>query len=378
MNEIFQEYIRKLGDNEAILNNLKNDGRVKKLQGKMISRGSGASRFDTRMLSIWYLWAVDEFGKENADKYLSNFLNSDKISVVNTLWILGVETEKEIDLGDGFRITPVDKMPDSIEKRLYIDRHIPYPTQTLLKPKAAITKICEVKKEEDDDIEKTIAVNNEFWDSSKKMYCISLLLNIIDNMSCTPFYATSYTSKEVPLGIFGGSGGGSSIFDVMGNKIKKIARLDTKILIKLLSEYEKWDQPRKDRMNRILLRFSQAKRREQIEDKMLDLGISMEMALLNDHPEKEQLGLTFRLRGSWLLAQSSAERKEIYGKLKDMYNFRSQVAHSGVLCGNNLIKIKEVRDSFNEYASIGSKILQRLILTGEPEWENLILDYSKG
>jgi hypothetical protein len=75
----------------------------------------------------------------------------------------------------------------------------------------------------------------------------------------------------------------------------------------------------------VLSRPSQAKQRDQIEDKILDLGISLEMALLEDNKNNDQLSLSFGLRGSWLIAADYEERQLIYRQLREMYDFRSQV-----------------------------------------------------
>ena len=127
-------------------------------------------------------------------------------------------------------------------------------------------------------------------------------------------------------------------------------------------------------MLRILSRLSQAKRRSQIEDKILDLGICLEMALLGDNKNLDQLSLSFRLRGSWLIGLDKNDRKKVYTLLKEIYNYRSQVAHSGILTKNRPEKINAIREKFNEYSIIAERIIYLLITNGRPNWANLILD----
>ena len=132
--------------------------------------------------------------------------------------------------------------------------------------------------------------------------------------------------------------------------------------------------PEKLRIRRICSRLSQAKRRAQIEDKILDLGIAMEMLLLQDNGNNDQLSLSFRLRGSWLLGNSPANRVEIYRQLKDIYDFRSNVAHSGVLCKGDAVKIKTVRDDFPAYQAYAEDICRKIIQDGKPDWGKVVLD----
>jgi hypothetical protein len=138
-------------------------------------------------------------------------------------------------------------------------------------------------------------------------------------------------------------------------------------------KYDTLNHGEKRRMERILNRLSQAKRRSQIEDKILDLGIALEMLLLQDNSNREQLSLSFRLRGSWLMGQSSEDRLEKYQQLRDIYNYRSDVAHGGVLHGGKEVEIESVRQSFPEYQRLAENICRKIIMDGKPDWTRLIL-----
>jgi hypothetical protein len=124
----------------------------------------------------------------------------------------------------------------------------------------------------------------------------------------------------------------------------------------VITAFERLSDAEKARLRLILNRFGQAKRRNQIEDKILDLGIALEMLLLKDNANHEQLALSFRLRGAWLVASSAEERVVAYGKLRDIYKYRSQVAHSGVLCRGNSEQVNKVREVIPEYQSLAGRI----------------------
>ncbi|MFQ5444856.1 MAG: hypothetical protein ACE5EK_09595, partial [Nitrospinales bacterium] len=87
----------------------------------------------------------------------------------------------------------------------------------------------------------------------------------------------------------------------------------------------------------------------------------------------DQLSLSFRLRGSWLIGDSPEDRAVIYSKLRDIYNYRSQVAHSGVLCKGDHAKVSAVRDAFPEYQSCAEKFFRKIIQYGKPDWNKVIL-----
>ncbi len=371
----------KLIENEAVgtqvLAALREDPRVQALDGHMISHGSNASRFEVETLAMWFLRAIQEYGQDIAENNLNTFLNSDKASVINTLWVLGVEVDKTIDLGNGYQIESVYKMPDSREKRHYLksDDFFHLLHQIMPKPKAAITCICQVIKavKGNETFQQGKIKDEEFWNSYQRLSEIALLFNAVDGVSCIPYYSTSYALHGMPMGIFGGSGGGSNIYDIIGRSSSKISEVSVREIHSLVDAFGALPPGDKLRMTRALSRLSQAKRRLQIEDKILDLGIALEMALLDDNVNNDQLSQSFRLRGSWLIGKDGDDRHIIYRQLRDIYDYRSQVAHSGALCKNDGIKIDEVRKRFQEYSFLAERIIRHLIYNGHPEWSKLIL-----
>jgi hypothetical protein len=125
-----------------VLTALKEDPRVQALDGYMISYGNNATRFEIETLAMWFLRAIQEYGQDIAESNLNTFLDSDKVSVINTLWVLGVEVENTLDLGNGYRLESVHKMPDSRDKQHFLKREFQHYIHETPKPKAAITCTC--------------------------------------------------------------------------------------------------------------------------------------------------------------------------------------------------------------------------------------------
>jgi len=357
----------------SVLKALEEDPRVRSLEGSMISKGSSASRFEIRTLAMWFLWAANEFGYEVAESNLNTFLNSETVPVINTLWILGIELDGTIELGSGVRIIPIEGMPDSRDKEQYLKHDFGSIHQTP-KPRVAITCINNITKSiRDGTPPNTQNRIDKFWKSKQLLQEVSLILNAIDGVSCIPYFSTSYSLPEMPIGIFGGTGGGAPLHDIYGFRSTKLTASSASEINDLLASFRALPDDKIIKMSRALSRLSQAKRREQIEDKILDLGIALEMALLDDNKNNNQLSLSFRLRGSWLIAKDHAERKLIYRQLKDIYNYRSQVAHGGALCGNDPKEINAVREKFQDYSRLAERIIRQLIRDCNPDWSVLIL-----
>lgn len=374
------QYSRLIEDEKVgaqVLAMLRDDPRVQALNGKMISNGNCATRFELKTLAMWFLWAINEYGQDEAEKNLNIFLDSKKVPVINTQWVLGIELDRTLELEQGYRIIPIEEMPDSRDKEQYLRHDFGTLIHRLPKPKAAITCVRHFTKVRgsDDSMQET-EESKEFQDSFRSLDEIALLLNALDGVSCIPYFSTSYTLPNMPMGMFSGSGGGCPLHDIFGYSSSKLSEDMKGNITDLLNAFGKFQTNNKARISRILSRLSQAKRRSQIEDKILDLGIALEMALLEDNKNNDQLSLSFRLRGSWLVGREKEERQNIYRQLKEIYNYRSQVAHSGILCGNDPEKIKAVRERFQEYALLAERIIRCLIFNGPPDWTELILDVT--
>jgi hypothetical protein len=364
----YAEIIEKTEIGSKIVEILSSDPRVQELTGKMLSRGSGAQQFEVKTLGMWFLWFANKVGLGAAEEALNIFLNNQVIQVLNCLWILGVKADREVNLCEDIRLLPVDKMINSRDKEKFwqysfdMYNHSPSPEAALICP-------CVVDKIESGNPEDWNTKGKEgFFKASEKLHDVALLMNLLPDVSCLPFYSTSYAEDSVPVGPFSGAGGGSGVYDVLGFGSTHLSNDSTQEFKNLYREFCILSDKEKNKWRRILSRLSQSKRRSQIEDKILDLGISLEMMLLDDNKNNDQLSLSFRLRGSWLISNNQDERLENYNILRDIYNYRSQVAHAG-----SLGKVDSVRENFGRYQEVAEKIGTRLLLKGKPDWNKLVL-----
>ncbi|MEC5399620.1 hypothetical protein [Uliginosibacterium sp. H1] len=366
----YHEIISSTAQGKAILSALEADPRVADLEGQMILKGSSARRFDPTTLAMWFLWAANEIGQDAAERGLEAFLNTEEITIINTLWVLGLEPKNPIKLTHGLRITPVEDMPDSREKEQYLMHPMNFSLHQSPRPKAAITHLATISRSRSDW---NVVWDDELVASSKLINDLALVLNAVEDISCTPHFHTSYNLPGTPLGPFGASGGGVPIYDVAGHATSALTESSVDEINTLLCAFLTLQETEKSRLGRALSRLCQSKRRHQIEDKILDLGIALEMALLDDNKSSQQLAQSLRLRGSWLIAETPDERVSIHDDVNLMYSYRSQVAHSGILCGGRRDKIQAVQQSFPKYCRIAERALKKLICNGRPDWTRLLL-----
>ncbi|MEW8027108.1 MAG: hypothetical protein AB2768_02285 [Candidatus Thiodiazotropha endolucinida] len=347
---------------------IKNDPRAKNLEGYLINTGRGLYGYGHRELALWYLWASDRLGKSEADKGLHYFLDSEIYPVLNTVWIVGIEVEKAIELESGLKIVPIEDMPESLEKEAYskIDRYSHGHPVSGQKPKAAIVHECNVQRNFDlsEDMQAIGDSNINYWESSRLIEDTSLILNTISGASCISYFSTSYSLSNMPFGFFLGGAGSPNHNDAIGFGSTKLDQKSADDINQILNSFIRLEEQDKAHFRSSLSRLSQSKRKhmQKIEDKILDLCIALEMVLLIDN--KRPYSKYFRERGSMLIGVDDMDRLEKEQDLKDIYHYRSQVAHTGVLCEGNIEELNRVHENFDKYCNIADNIIHKLITKG--------------
>lgn len=112
-------------------------------------------------------------------------------------------------------------------------------------------------------------------------------------------------------------------------------------------------------------------------DMAIDLGIALEALLLGDNDSRDQLALSFRLRGAWLLGKDANEREKLVNIFKAIYACRCDAVHAGHV--GSVVKVgKEkvpIHDFFYRLAiPTAADAIYRIISLGRfPDWQTLIL-----
>ncbi len=333
---------------------------VQSLNGATITRVPSSGSFDIDVLACWFIWRINLVGYQQAEAELNTYLNSTEIDTVHALWILGIELENTVELSNGIKIIPINEMPNSDFKEKFLQNRLRRDLFRLPSPRCAI--VINSTQNKLGKIQKDHSVY-------EKINAIALLLNLISNASCLPYLNTVGVAEHTPIGLFGGTGGSSSIGDVIGNKTQQLTQSDFDEINDIFKSFLGLSEKEQSRFRTIIKRISQAKRRSSIEDKILDLVISLEMMLLENN-DKSQLKLQFRLRGSLLISTTDIEKTNSFATLGKLYDYRSSVAHSGMLKEQDKASITK---GFPEFFNLTETICKTLILNGKPDWNKLVL-----
>jgi hypothetical protein len=368
----YYDLLEKTDQGQKLHADLKADPRVIKLSGQMLNRGNGAHLFCTFALGSWFLWYAAKTNHHRAYEALNAYLDDTEINILVTLWLLGISVSDTMDLGDGVMLVPVSQMPESsATMEAKVGRWVNRPFGGVF-PQAALVKTVRVPKVAPPMHAKQRAASPSA-DALLQLQTVALMLNALEDISVEPNYTTAYTEPHVPLGPFAGSGGSRQLFDVTTRTNQPVSQISREELARLLEAHKRLAPEERKRFDLILLRLAQAKRRVELPDKILDLGVALEMLLLHGGSSREQLSLQFRLRGSWLLGMNAAERLHLLKEFKEVYDMRSQVAHSGHLKKSGAVK--DLREKIKRFERLSCRVFRQLLISNDPDWDRMLLGH---
>jgi len=356
---------------------LEADERIKKLLsgGLVATGGGGGSKLELDTLVAWFVNYASNHNIADATDKLEAYLNAEEVNYLAVIWVVGLEAESIIRISGNVDLVPISLMPDNSDREYFEQHDFNFLSSGVVKPKAALVARSSTTKVLANDPSKEDKKNRARIQSTfQALYNNALLLNLLPELACIANYSTSYLEESVPPEPFGGRGGSRPLQDIAGTH--KMTKATTEIMTThnysdLLKSFNSLTGKELERWRLIISRLSQAKRRFEIADKVLDLCIAMEMAIMSDHGPAEQLSLTFRLRGARILSNDPDERKKIHDQLKAIYGYRSKVAHSG---GITQKELENLQSSIDQYEALASNICSTILLKGgNLKWEEILL-----
>ncbi len=339
---------------------LASDERVQSLTDGLAQQNWDSNHFS---LKIWFTWRWNEVGKDQATEDLNAFLDTDEVERLHLLWLTGLETDSVHQLTEEIRLSPFNELP-FFDDRFWITQ------QSITSPTAAYTpKAALVVRSKEPRLPATDSP--DLSHIYRPMYDTADLINAVPNHFCTVLRQTSCVNDGTPPGPFGGRSANHPHYDSVGHNRCRFDAESIPLISEALDCYSRLPESEQDWLHVILRRISQAKQFNSLNNQILDLGVALEMLLLSDNSSTDQLSLTFRLRGAWLLGRDTAERITLYEQFKKAYNFRSKVAHTGM--PGKPKAAQEMRQLLPTFVELTEKALQKLLLDGKPDWDSLVL-----
>ena len=144
----------------------------------------------------------------------------------------------------------------------------------------------------------------------------------------------------------------------------------------IFSSYQRFSGDRTP-LDTAMLRLADAWGDWRREDRVIDLGISLEAVLMykrsgrsNDNSE---IGYKLRIRAGWLMGETPSARLDVFKTVGKLYDYRSQAAHTGKV-KTTPKTWRAIDDEIEDGIALAGQILLAVLKLGEwPNWDSLVL-----
>ena len=339
-------------------------------------------------LLSWLLYVATRESVDIAIEKLTAYLYLDHNPVIEMLALSGVEVEKPLQITNEITLVPFENIPSPQLKEM-LDPAMLKPENLIKsgspliysidrsKPKSATAALVR-----NTELSPKIVISFDDKDYvppkiDTLIYEVCECLTLIGK--CTPLpIAHSYILEDwIPCSGITGFGISTPIHDVINPNAFLLSGDDVQNVITICNKFIQLKQETRDKLRVPIQRLNQARRRQSLADKAIDLGISFEALFLGDRNEKEQISFTFRLRGAWFLGKNFEERDDLIRKFQKIYDCRSTAVHTGKLDQEiKLGKQNKISASIflDQADSLCAQAIMKVIDDGKfPDWNHLIL-----
>ncbi|WP_124920915.1 HEPN domain-containing protein [Burkholderia sp. Bp9099] len=369
------------GDSQ-LANAIRDDPEIAALIDKCLNLSASAQPVSIDSFASSLLDHAVRIGVEGAIDALESFLTQDHTPALEILLIAGVRVPEVVEVCEGVMLSPVRDVPSESLIRFFemrndwslqhlVTGNSPF---VLIDHRAPVTaiwrKICVRPKWLDAPAFPTENVDPE---PKVRLRDICNLLTICGPCSPAPIRHWIEPEDGMLLKEHIGRAWAHPIDQVRVRDEMNLSAEQIDDFVGILTSYLNLDLHVKHAMTVPVQRLNRAIRQTDHIDRALDLGIALEALLLSKDPDRIQLSLQLRLRGAWLLGNTTEERREVFDQLKLIYDARSGAAHTGKI-GSNPGEIARRQAAIDQGIIICARAIRKIVeRNGFPEWRDILL-----
>ena len=164
---------------------------------------------------------------------------------------------------------------------------------------------------------------------------------------------------------------GPALSDVSAHLATRNPRaLDGELITRFFHDFGEFSPAEINVMRIGLDRLNLALGREEIVDRAIDLGISLEVMLLHGIRERTEMTYRASIRGATFLGGSQQDRMKTFKLLRVAYDLRSKAVHTGELKMGKKYNGPPPKDLLEDAANLCASVARTLIKRGSfPDWE---------
>lgn len=342
---------------------LKQDADLEPFHEKYQTYPGGTQSVDERFLATWLLLRARETGTDGAIADLERYLVTEKVPFLPVIALAGVELQRTCSLGRGVQLVPWETLPASYWKERLDQSAGDVFFYPFYRPTAALLRSEEVSVVHEAVPRTQLPVSLSDEDLRDALLCMTLI------GPSAPLAIGSWTqaAEWAPVQPAGSSHGypGRTVRRVYDDADQQRLRvLHDKFLVLPDAEKQHYRIP--------LARLNSAMRRPTWVDSAIDLGIALESIFLQDlEPDRGELTFRLRARAARFLAVDVQERRNLFQFFGDLYGLRSNAVHSGTVPAN--VRGRDTQEVLNRGYELVAASIERIILTGAPDWLGVLL-----
>lgn len=350
-------------------------------------------------VELFTLWLVHTAIKHNVDQainILEAYIESNAYELKHKSIYIGIHVNDAIELDENLWLLPYSEAPDSTLLTYYPKSqnqisHIKMKTSGPISPTRDISAVALVSSYTVKPMFLKSHNSDDSYQGYKRMLYMSVhavgdLLTLFSEhgifhlASCACYSDAALMAKEAGVHksfTFSGYQLSDITPHIRTSPLKNTQLNELKVLYE---SYKKLKSSDRNKLQIIIRRLARAMPEEfsafNREDRAIDIGIAFESLLL---PETKEGELSYRLalRGALLGGDTVNERSKIRTLLKNVYNYRSQAVHNGVLTEQTKNKkvirtLQEVDQDLRDAISLCIKLIKKVIITGHlPDYKQL-------
>ena len=354
---------------ENYLNDLRADPDMAKFEGMFANSPHGGS-ISVELAKIARLLlarAVVTNEVEGTAQRFVSYVRENTADAIAVMALSGLEVDQEIKFGPHVSLLPMDKLPRSSHRGTALGQHFMSPNFGKLSTLVTKFKYGPVfytpkNPQPPEELAAYLSVDRAaslLWEAS----------NLLGVAGVYPQYHGSWVQPDDWLMRTGISPNGK--FSPFGAQFGREQAVQKDEIEAIAASYFSLDPTSRRKVLRIPLdRLSRAGRQADLADRAIDLGIALEGLLLHDlGSERGELSFRLSLWGAWLIGDDANARNEIQKSLKQLYDLRSRVVHSG-----SIAQTSENENKIKRAVKHCQTLIRRMIeLKCEVDWQKIVV-----
>ena len=343
-----------------LLEGLRGTPRLGQLEGTMQVAGPSARPFDSIWVAAWLLRRSSDVGPEEALAGLRRYLTTKTFTFSSIQAVEGLKLGRAVRFGNGIRLVPWNDLERTQLSHTIWLQFLRAPGIHHLNSAMVREQRLRVEHSASSDTNfDTAALDTTAFEDALLLVGVAVGGAPVARAAWLepPAWAPIHTGGfEIPY-----VEGRSPTIRLTANEMRTIRRL--------LRAFEAMPTNQRDLLRLVMRRLSRARRRRELVEKAIDIGIAMEALFLDE--QEAELSFRLRIRAARWLRRERRGREAFMRVIRDAYNVRSKAVHTGAV--PRTYKGQDTGALLGECDRLVGEAVRLFLVRGKPDWMDVLL-----